>query len=417
MSATPAEAAAAAGLPQTAADAQIVTLQGGRPAPLHAPASPTQQSKKRASFLSGVFGKPGPDMRGIKFSAEELKRMAEEAMRGEGSGTGVASPVIAKSPVLEEGSPVTSVEKKDMDAGGAAGISVLEGTSVEAKVEGKADETTNLAGTDSTTSVIEEVVEPRCPTPEDPNAPMVVNELEESPLSPQWEFNGDLDMIEDTELGDAEDAEEPEEDITDFHRRESIVQQVHEEAAAAAAAALEQDVPALSVNANSPTDDTDSAPQPPPTSDSPLPPPPPPPKPAAIPPAPKVDQLAASLERGIDAQGRFLPNSDFTGWYRVQYPYMDNLRSDEIKLRVGDVVRVGVSYVDGWAKARNETLSEEGFVPLHCLVPERNAAVEEGRTLGRWFGACVSHAAELPNDFKFLCHHETRYKLVKGLGE
>ncbi|KAJ3233541.1 hypothetical protein HDU81_002226 [Chytriomyces hyalinus] len=130
---------------------------------------------------------------------------------------------------------------------------------------------------------------------------------------------------------------------------------------------------------------------------------------------PKIDQFARELEHGIDAEGRFLPSHDFSGWYRVLYPYLDNLREDEVRLVVGDTVRVTVSYVDGWAKGKNETSGDEGFLPLHCLISERNAIVEDGRALGKWFHQAVSHEAELPNDFKFLCHHETRYKLVKSL--
>ncbi|KAJ3236326.1 hypothetical protein HDU78_004676 [Chytriomyces hyalinus] len=129
---------------------------------------------------------------------------------------------------------------------------------------------------------------------------------------------------------------------------------------------------------------------------------------------PKIDQFARELEQGIDAEGRFLPSHEFRGWYRVLYPYLDDLREDEVRLAVGDIVRVTVSYVDGWAKGKNETSGDEGFLPLHCLVSERNAIVEDGRALGKWFNQAVSEA-ELPNDFKFLCHHETRYKLVKSL--
>ncbi|ORY44741.1 hypothetical protein BCR33DRAFT_208035 [Rhizoclosmatium globosum] len=99
----------------------------------------------------------------------------------------------------------------------------------------------------------------------------------------------------------------------------------------------------------------------------------------------REDQMEKELEHGIDEMGRFLPLDDFAGTYKVIYPYLEKLKDDEIKLSKGDIVEVSVSYVDGWAKGHNLTTREKGFVPLHCLCPELNATIEEGRILGKWF--------------------------------
>ncbi|KAJ3357984.1 hypothetical protein HDU83_000041 [Entophlyctis luteolus] len=129
----------------------------------------------------------------------------------------------------------------------------------------------------------------------------------------------------------------------------------------------------------------------------------------------KEDQLKKELEQGVDDAGRFLPLFEFAGRYRVLYPYLEGLRPDEIRLSVGDIVDVSVSYVDGWAKGVNETTGEEGFVPLHCLVAQRNASVEDGRVLGKWFNSSLAHQVELPNDWKFLCQCETRFTVLKDM--
>ncbi|KAJ3132063.1 hypothetical protein HK100_005735 [Physocladia obscura] len=130
----------------------------------------------------------------------------------------------------------------------------------------------------------------------------------------------------------------------------------------------------------------------------------------------KEDQMAKELDEGIDEFGRFLPMSDFSGHYRVLYPYLESLRTDEIRLAVGDVVYVYVSYVDGWAKARNETTGDEGFAPLHCLISDYNAYIEDGRpSIGKWFNTSLSHQVEHPNDWKYLCQRETRYNIVKEM--
>ncbi|KAJ3379578.1 hypothetical protein HDU84_006534 [Entophlyctis sp. JEL0112] len=129
----------------------------------------------------------------------------------------------------------------------------------------------------------------------------------------------------------------------------------------------------------------------------------------------KEDQLKKELEQGVDEAGRFLPLFEFAGRYRVLYPYLEGLRPDEIRLSVGDIVDVSVSYVDGWAKGVNETTGEEGFVPLHCLVAQRNAAVEDGRVLGKWFNSSLAHQVELPNDWKYLCQCESRFTVLKDM--
>ncbi|KAJ3042130.1 hypothetical protein HDU99_010051, partial [Rhizoclosmatium hyalinum] len=129
----------------------------------------------------------------------------------------------------------------------------------------------------------------------------------------------------------------------------------------------------------------------------------------------REDQMEKELEHGIDEMGRFLPLDDFAGTYKVIYPYLEKLKDDEIKLSKGDIVEVSVSYVDGWAKGHNLTTREKGFVPLHCLCPELNATIEEGRILGKWFNRSLSHQVEVPSDWKYLCKHETRHLLTKEM--
>ncbi|KAJ3068187.1 hypothetical protein HDU98_008664 [Podochytrium sp. JEL0797] len=341
---------------------------------------------QRKSWFFGGGGKPGSEAKKPKhpkFTAEELKMMAVEAMNG-----GDVGGVIA---VAEGGSGGETPPQKSVDtppqaeSGRASNASVTEPEASAAEVPDQPVVVVSApeAGGDDVSSQI--AVENAGLSERRPSAGSlaVVSEADsERPVSPQWEIehrpDSPTDHISAVEQEGSRTA--PSADLPpsppatktpptpDFHSKETV------------------DTMETSVKR------VKQAPE-----------------------AKKVDQMKKQLAHGLDEKGRFLPLTEFSGRYRALYPYMEDLRPDEIKLSVGDLVDVHVSYVDGWAKATNSSTREEGFVPLHCLVSQENAVVEDGRALGKWFDTSISHQVEVPNDWKYLCHHETRYNLMKGM--
>ncbi|KAJ3226873.1 hypothetical protein HDU81_007071 [Chytriomyces hyalinus] len=389
-------------------DGQMIITKGAKTS-ANSTTSAEQQNRKSGGIFGRVFGSSKPNLQQHpKYSADELNQMARDAMKAAFEENEAAGRFSGQeSPARETPSKSGSREKASdrpisppLTPAHSVIANVIETVAVAEAVEND-KVVDSLKAMDPSVSDLdaEASVQVTLPTIS------VVSENEGS-ASPLWEFQPELDDT--AELSNQGDSEE---DITDFHRHASDAQNISAAAEAVAASIIASaDKIAIPVatpeTPTSPTLEFHSKTLKPSLAAQ---------QTLSEKPSPKIDQFARELEQGIDSQGRFLPSNEFSGFYRVLYPYLENLRADEVRLAVGDIVRVSVSYVDGWAKGKNETSGDEGFLPLHCLVSERNAIVEDGRSLGKWFNHVVSQQAELPNDFKFLCHHETRYKLVKAL--
>ncbi|TPX77763.1 hypothetical protein CcCBS67573_g01002 [Chytriomyces confervae] len=390
-------------------DGQMIITKGAK-TNANTAISAEQQNRKSTSGIFGrVFGSSKPNLQQHpKYSADELNQMARDAMKAAFEETELAGRFSGQeSPLRETPSKKGSNEKASdrpisppLTPAPSVIANVIETVAVAEVVE-------NNKPADSLKVMDPSVSDEDADASTQATPPTAISAVldNEGSASPLWEFQPELDDT--TEISNQDDSEE---DITDFHRHASDAQNLSAAAEAVAASIIASAdkiaIPVAPETPTSPTPEFHSKTLKPSLAAQ---------QALSEKPSPKIDQFARELEQGVDSQGRFLPSNEFSGFYRVLYPYLENLRADEVRLAVGDVVRVSVSYVDGWAKGKNETSGDEGFLPLHCLVSERNAIVEDGRSLGKWFNHVVSQQAELPNDFKFLCHHETRYKLVKSL--
>ncbi|KAJ3005152.1 UNVERIFIED_CONTAM: hypothetical protein HDU68_004731, partial [Siphonaria sp. JEL0065] len=300
-------------------------------------ASSPKQPKKRASgFLSSVFVsvKPGPQQhKHPKFTAEELTKMAQDAMKAGIGEDKKSAGVPAETEVEAVVVPPFAGQIKD--------------EAHEEKMEDVVVETATLEVVNGPNgrrlSIITISVEDASPE----------GMLDSTSLtSPQWEVeNKPL-----TAQSDNDNEVSEEEDPACVSTKPTP------------APAESKELPPIPVNAQDEEFHSQDALLKPITQD---------PK--------KEDQMKKELEHGLDELGRFLPLTEFSGRYRVIYPYLEGLRRDEIKLSIGDLVDVHVSYIDGWAKGINHTTREEGFIPLHCLLSQKNTLVEDGRPIGKWF--------------------------------
>ncbi|KAI9333141.1 hypothetical protein BDR26DRAFT_868649 [Obelidium mucronatum] len=370
-------------------------LSAYSPTSASSPSSPKPLQKRSSRFFGSVFGKPGPSVsaqKHPKFTAEELNKMAQDAMmagieeeaekKKNATSIAVEAAVVAVPEVSTAAAvAIEEVESEVAIAAEAVEIEVAAVLDPVLEVSKGMDIDSSLVVTATSTarrlSIITIPIEDASP-----------EAIGAGLLSPQWE-------VQNKPINDAEAMVEEEEDP-------ACVVPV------AAVDGTQPSVAEVGVNDNK---NNKKNPIPQVTSDDfhsdPV---------SAIPinqEHKKEDQMKKELEHGLDEQGRFLPLNEFSGRYRVIYPYLEGLRRDEIKLSIGDIVDVQVSYVDGWAKGVNRNTGDEGFVPLHCLLSQNNTAVEDGRPLGKWFNESISHQIDIPNDWRFLCQYETRFNLIK----
>ncbi|KAJ3018552.1 UNVERIFIED_CONTAM: hypothetical protein HDU68_011096 [Siphonaria sp. JEL0065] len=259
-------------------------------------ASSPKQPKRRASgFLSSVFGgaKPGPQQhKHPKFTAEELNKMAQDAMKA-----GIDAEKQAA--VLPAETEVTSVIVPD------AGTDQVKEEDLEEKIEDQVVvETSTLTVVDAPTGRWPSIIT----IPVENASPEVM--LDPTSLtSPQWEVENkplEVQSDNDNEISEEDDpacvsaqpttttkkphpipvvAQPPPAQEEEFHSQDAILKPITQD-----------------------------------------------PK--------KEDQMKKELEHGLDELGRFLPLTEFSGRYRVIYPYLEGLRRDEIKLSIGDLVDV-----------------------------------------------------------------------------